>query len=221
MANRKSIFKLEASIRIVFSSLMLVPLILLIYFTLHFSQSPNCLALYFKNQPKAAAKLIAWPDNGLLTLWFDGDYFAKNKNKIMALMNKYHFPGVISLSDTKSCRAQSLSISELMMLHNQNWEITNTSPFVEGEHAINDMPAPNRRKQVIYDMSSNKEDATFTRFIKETSLRNGWMILYFHSNSTSQVKKTRRIDELNHILNIVKYSGVPVVLQEQVLTVSQ
>ena len=214
-------FNLEVYIRIVFSSLMLLPLIILGYFAVHFSESPDCLTLYFKNKPVSAAKPIAWPDNGLLTLWFDSDFFIKNKKTIMELMNKYQFSGVISLSNGKSCRAQSLSIYELIMLQKQAWEITETNPFVDGEHAINDMPAPNRKKQAIYDMANSKDDGTLIKFIKETKVRNGWIILYFHTNTGSQVEKPMRIAALRHILQTVRHTDMPVVLQEQVLTVSQ
>ena len=212
----------NAYIRIVFSSMMLLPMIILGYFIVHFSERHDCLTLHFKHRPVLAAKPIAWPDNGLLTIWFDSDFFVKNKKKIMTLMNRYQFSGVISLFNGKTCRTQSLSLYQLVMLENQGWEISETNAFVDGEHAINDMPAPDRKKQAIYDLSHDGDEVSLTKYLKETRERNGWIILYFHTNNMdSSEKKPMSIAKLNHILQIVTHLGIPVVLQEQVLRVSQ
>ena len=210
-------------IRIVFSSLMLLPLIILVYFTLHFSESPDSLSLYFKNKTASSVEDIAWPDNGLLTLWFDSEFFVKNSKTIVDLMNKYHFSGVISLSHSKSYRAQSLSVYQLIMLQNLGWEITekNGRGDMDGEHKINDMPSPDKKNQVIYDMSIDADGAILTNFLNKTKRRNGWIILYFHTLGGSQIERPMSIAKLNHILRMVKHSGIPVVLQEQVLKVSQ
>lgn len=214
-------YNTEAYIRIVFSSLMLLPLIILIYFIIHFSETSDCLTVYFKNKPISAAKPIAWPDNGLLTIGFDSDFFIKNKKTIIELMNKYQFPGVVLISNEKSCHAQSLSMYQLIRLQNQGWEITKKNKLIEGQHAINDMPAPDIEKLEIYDMSHSKNSMSLTKSLQETSLRNGWIILYFHTNIDSQIEKPMSIAKLNHILHTVKRSHIPVVLQEQVLRVSQ
>ena len=214
-------FKLKLYIRILFSSLMLLPLIILAYFIMHFSENPYSISLYFKNKPATTVKGIAWPDNGLLTLWFDSAFFAKNKKTIVALMNKYQFSGVISFS--QGSHARSLSKYQLIMLQNQGWEITQTNTLrdVMGEHEINDMPAPDPRGQVVYDMSSGGGNIRLINFLKETKVRNGWIILYFHTIVGSKVAKPLSSAKLNHILQMVKHSGIPVVLQEQVLKVSQ
>lgn len=210
-------------IRIVFSSLMLLPLIILAYFTLRFSESPDSLSLYFKNKTASSVKDIAWPDNGLLTLWFDSDFFVNNSKIIVDLMNKYHFSGVISISHSNRYRAQSLSVHQLIMLQNQGWEIAkkNGHGWLDGEHKINDMPSPDKRSQVIYDMSINGDGAILTNVLNKTKKRNGWIILYFHTLGGSQIERPMSIAKLNYILRTVKHSGIPVVLQEQVLKVSQ
>jgi hypothetical protein len=221
MKKKSNIFNLETYIRVIFSSLMLLPLIILGYFVAHLSDTSDCLTGYYKNKPVSGAKPIPWPDNGLLTIWFDSHFFIKNKRTIMELMDKYQFPGVISVSNEKSCHAQSLSMYQLIRLHNQGWEITKTNKPINGEHAINDMPAPDRKKQVIYDMSHSKKNVSLNEFLKETSLRNGWIILYFHTNMDSKIEEPMNISKLNHILQNVSSSQIPVVLQEQVLKVSQ
>ena len=216
-------FNLKSYIRIVFFSLMSLPLIILIYFSINFSQHSSCISLYVKNKSSITIKNIAWPKKGLLTIWFDSAFFIKNSKTIMALMNKYQFSGVISLSKSNRCRPQSLSGNQLSMLQNRGWEITETNALhaVNGQHEINDMPAPMAENLAVYDMSSNRDDATLSTFLKKTNVRNGWIILYFHTNASSQPDKLISVAKLNHILRMIKRSGVPVVLQEQVLKVSQ
>jgi hypothetical protein len=214
-------FNLNAYIRIVFSSLMLLPVIILGYFTVHVSEGSDCLATYLKNKPDLATKLIDWPDKGLLTIWFDGDFFIKHKQKIMALMNKYQIPGVLSLSNNKNCYAQGLSISQLIKLQEQGWEVSIKNTFASGQQAINDMPAPDRTKLVINDLSIRNNELTLTKHLKETSVRNGWMILYFHTNNDVPAEQLISMSQLDHILQMVRQSGIPVVLGEQVLMVSQ
>jgi hypothetical protein len=162
---------------------MVLPLIILVYFIIHYSEYPDCISLYFKNEPVSKVKRIAWPDNGLLTLWFDSTFFANNSDAILALMNKYQFSGVISLSKDKSCRAQSLTIHQLILLRKQGWEITETKIPHEkaGEYAINDMPAQNLRHQVIYDIAEDGAEIMLPKYLQKTQQNNGWIILYFHT----------------------------------------
>ena len=90
-----------------------------------------------------------------------------------------------------------------------------------GEHKINDMPAPDMNQQVIYDISSGTDDSKLKQILKETKVRNGWIILYFHGPLGAQVQNPASIAHLNHILKTVKATGIPVVLEEQVVRVSQ
>ena len=205
-------FNLKSYIRIVFFSLMSLPLIIFFYFIINFSQQPNDMT--FKN--------IAWPDKGLITLWFDDIFFIQNKKYIMDLMNKYHFSGVISLSNNKPWHSRSLSRYQLIMLQNSGWEITNTNllPHVSGQHKINEMPTSRGQHLAVYDMSSGGDNIALATFLKKTNVRNGWIVLYFHKNMSSPEKKPISTAKLNRILQIVKQSEIPVVIQEQVLRVS-
>ena len=210
-------------IRIVFSSLMVLPIVILAYYIINFSGSSDCLSLYFKHKSVLVVKNIAWPDKGLLTLWFDSSFFVKNAKPILDLMNKYQFSGVISLSNGKSCASQHLSLNKLNMLQNQGWEITKADRFqdVSGERGINDMPAPDAKNLAIYDLSSGSNDVALKQFLKETKVRNGWIILYFHPILESQAEGEMSISKLDHILRLVRRSGIPVVLQEQVVKISR
>ncbi len=215
--------KVNLTIRIVFSSLLLLPLIVLGYFIVHALERPDCISLYLKNKTSVAVKDISWPRRGLLTVWFDSTFFNENSDAIVKLMHHYQFTGVISLEKYKSCRIQSLSIHQLILLQNQGWEITETKMMdaQHGEHKINDMPAPDMNQQVIYDMSSGADDLKLKQILKETKVRNGWIILYFHGPLEAQVQNPASIAHLNHILKTVKATGIPVVLEEQVVRVSQ
>lgn len=210
-------------IRIVFSSLMVLPIVILVYFVTSFSGSSDCISLYLKHKSASTFKNIAWPDKGLLTLWFDSSFFVKNAKPILDLMNKYQFSGVISLSNGKSCASQHLSLNKLNMLQNQGWEITRTDRlhYVSGEHGINDMPAPDKKNLMIYDLSSRSNDVALKQFLKETKVRNGWIILYFHPILESQAEGEMNISRLDHILRLVRRSDIPVVLQEQVVKISR
>lgn len=213
----------SVAIRVIFSSLMLVPLIVLVYFIVHALERPDCISLYLKNKPSVSVKEISWPERGLLTVWFDSTFFNENSAEIVNLMNQYQFTGVISLENDKSCRIQSLSIHQLIQLQNQGWEISEKKILnaQQGEHKINDMPSPDINQLVIYDMSSDTDDSKLQQTLKETKVRNGWIILYFHGAFGSDFEKPMSIVHLKHILKIVKATGIPVVLEEQVLRVSQ
>ena len=215
--------KLNLTIRIVFSSLMLLPLIVLGYFIAHTLERPDCISLYLKNKPSVSVKDISWPNHGLLTLWFDGAFFNENSDEIVKLMNQYQITGVISLEKNKSCRVQSLSIHQLILLQSQGWEITETTILdnKKSEHKINDMPASDINQRGIYDMSSGTDDSKLKRILKQTKVRNGWIILYFHRRGGDHRENAMSINQLKHILNIVRASDIPIVLQEQVLKVSQ
>lgn len=229
---------LEASIRIVFSSLMSVPLILFGYFMFHFYPNTDCFSDYLKHTNAAVAHPIAWPDNGLLTIAFDSHFFSKNRKAILALMHQYQFAGVLSLSKHQSCRAQALSMNELLKLEKQGWEITvlqkplhkNKMPdtlkqISFDDDNINDMPSPDVTKQKIYDMTFyNKAlnyQKAFINSLEKTKTRNGWMMLYFHTSKQAKIKNPITIAQLDQVLKVVKYSHIPVVLQEQVVRVSQ
>ena len=215
--------KLNLTIRIVFSSLMLLPLIVLGYFIAHTLERPDCISLYLKNKPSVSVKDISWPNHGLLTLWFDGAFFNENSDEIVKLMNQYQITGVISLEKNKSCRVQSLSIHQLILLQSQGWEITETTILdnKKSEHKINDMPASDINQRGIYDMSSGTDDSKLKRILKQTKVRNGWIILYCHRRGGDHRENAMSINQLKHILNIVRASDIPIVLQEQVLKVSQ
>lgn len=219
---------LEASIRIVFSSLMSVPLILFCYFMLHFSDNTDCYSDYLKHIPTAAVTPpIAWPDNGLLTIGFEHHFFVNHKKMIMQLMQSYHFSGVLALSHHQSCRAQALSIAELLQLQKQGWEITSMDkkPRFDDKDSINDMPSPDKTKQKIYDLSLHAHpldyQQAFMQHLEATKIRNGWMMLYLHAQHHTRITKSITIAQLEPLLKMIKYSHIPVVLQAQVLKISQ
>lgn len=216
-------FHFNAFIRIVFSSLMFLPLMILVYFIINFSSSfdSDCFSSYSKNKPNTPVMNIAWPDNGLVTLWFDGSFFGRNLENIVHSMNQYHVPGGIVLNNGRSCSAQFLSIKQLHAMNLQGWEIIESSAKKQyvGQK-INNMPVLDPKKMVFYDMSSNKGDALLSKAMNKTKKRNGWIILYFHSNESAQQKSTFNASQLGHTLRMIKRLGMPVVLKEQVLKVS-
>ncbi|HBI21597.1 MAG TPA: hypothetical protein DDY37_03265 [Legionella sp.] len=214
----KNIFHIDTYVRVVFSSMMVLPVIILFYFIGHFSKTPHCMSLYLKNKPVSIIKPIAWPHHGLLTLWFDNAFFEENNKIIMPVMNQHHFSGMISLANDERC---PVSLSKLMMLHRDGWEITTSSALkvVSGQHEINDMPAADAEYHVIYDMSHPVNEALFGEFLTETKTRNGWIVLYFHT--TGDAQKSMSSAQWHRILQIIQHSKIPVVLQSQVLKVSQ
>jgi hypothetical protein len=134
-------------------------------------------------------------------------------------MNHYQYPGMISLPKGKRC---PLSISKLMMLNDKGWEITKTTSLavMNGQHDINDMPASDAKKHVIFDITDTQNEALFAHYLEKTKTTNGWLIVYFHHPS-SQEKKTMSDAKLHHVLQMIKRSNIPVVVQSQVLRVSQ
>lgn len=209
----KKIFHFNTYIRLIFSSLMILPVIILIYFIVYFSKHPDCISLYLQRSSHLSPPIV-WPHQGLLTLWFDQRFFEKNNAILLPLMNKYQFSGMISLAEGKNC---PISISKLIALNNTGWEITNTTnvTVIKGQHEINDMPMLDSTKQVIFDASSPQNQALLANYLQRTKTSNGWIILYF-DNQTLLNKKI-----IIEILQMIKHSKIPVVLQSQVLRISQ
>ena len=214
----KHIFHIDTYVRVVFSSMMVLPVIILFYFLGHFSKSPDCMALYLRESGGEAIQPIAWPHHGLLTLWFDNDFFEAHHKIILPVMKEHHFAGMISFANDKRC---PLPIATLRMLQRDGWEITKSSVLnvVSGQHAINDMPAANAANHQIYDMSVPVSEAVFNLFLTETKRRNGWGLLYFHTPVDAQ--QSMNGAQWRRILAIIQDSKIPVVLQSQVLNVSQ
>lgn len=205
-------------IRLVFSLLMLLPFVILVYFIINWPSSRDCLALYTKNRSVKTVAPIAWPQKGLITLWFEGALFYQNAQSILPLMDKYQFRGVISLESGKSCSAQFCSINQLIALRNHGWEITANHLQQKQQHKINDMPIIDPTKIVFYDVLDDSSHASISAILKETKKRNGWVVFYIHAQKTTL--HPINITQLNQVLRVIKYSNIPVVLQEQVLRVS-
>ncbi len=214
----KDISHLDIYIRCVFCGFMLLPLFILCYFIVNLFHNPDCITLYLHNKRISSTPRIAWPHQGLLTIWFDNSYFEQNNASILPLMQQYQFPGVISLASGQSC---PISISKLLKLQHVGWEIIPSAKFsfIHGQHAINDMPATDAAKYVIYDISSPAYERLLEHFLAETKARNGWILLYFHTSSTA--KKAEESERLGRIFRVIKHANIPVVLHKQVWRVSQ
>jgi hypothetical protein len=212
----------NAYIRIVFSSLMILPIIILIFFIINFAKSQDCINSYLTYKHPSTVKKIIWPDRGLITFWFDSNFLVNQSKEILEQMNRYKYSGVISLPKGKSCYSLSLSIPQLDKLNIQEWEVTGTKIETKGDEKgkINEMPVLEPQKIVVYDISNLSNQANLSTFLRETAERNGWIILYFHPVENSPITRTISLSKLKHIFKIVKRSHMPVVLREQVLEVS-
>ncbi|WP_419420194.1 polysaccharide deacetylase family protein [Legionella sp. D16C41] len=119
-------FSRNAFVRIAMAMIMLLPLYGAISFIINFSKQIYC-NIPTQKQPIPTIPRIAWPQHGLLTLWFDDAYNSQGSPALIQLMQKYGFVAAISVPTSFICKPGRLTWQQLQYLQNIGWEITSHS----------------------------------------------------------------------------------------------